>query len=102
MPAYYDLAEDFSEGLAVVRMTKNWGFINKQGVEVIPLYYDFVSSFKNGLATVCIKDKWGMIDKIGNELIPLKFNTIKVCEDGIFIGRQGIKQVYFDKNGNYL
>ena len=66
IPAIYDDAMDFSEGLAAVKLNDNYGFIDYSGNEVIPFKYDFAYSFENGKAGVKLNGKWGTIDKQGN------------------------------------
>ena len=66
IPAKYDYAEDFSEGLAKVTLNGKWGYIDKSGNEVIPIKYDDAYSFENGKAEVLLKGKYGTIDKQGN------------------------------------
>ncbi len=52
----YDQAYDFSEGLALVFITKNktdfYGYIDESGGETISLKYEFGESFSEGLALV--------------------------------------------------
>jgi hypothetical protein len=61
------LAEDFSEGLAQVRVKNKWGFIDKSGKMVIkPRFYHQVESFSGGLAYVITQDgRHGYIDRTG-------------------------------------
>ena len=66
IPAKYDNAWKFSEGLAAVALKGKWGYIDKTGKEVIPIKYDDVNDFKNGAAAVRLKGKRGTIDKQGN------------------------------------
>lgn len=81
----------------------NWGFVNANGIEVIPPQYIFAHDFEDGIALVCkgkweYKDKWddrdttwgwwseemlwGFIDKEGNEVIPCIYDEIQFfqCE----------------------
>lgn len=69
----YDYAYNSSEDLALVRLNDKYGYIDKQGNEVIPLKYDDAYNFSNGLARVELAGKYGYIDKQGNEVIPLKY-----------------------------
>ena len=61
----YRLAEDFSDGLALVFRDKKYGYVDKTGKEVIPIQYDECYSFTNGLAMVYIKKKMVFIDRKG-------------------------------------
>ena len=68
---WYIDAKDFSEGLAAVRRSDKWGFIDKQGKEVIKPKYSYVVSFSEGLAFVTRYDKDFLIDKDGNEYLDM-------------------------------
>ena len=60
----FDEAEDFSEGLACVRVGSRWGYVNKQGQFVIQLQFNGAKSFSDGLSTVTYDGvKWGSIDR---------------------------------------
>lgn len=83
--AKYEAAEPFNDGLARVKLNGKYGFINKQGKEVIPLKYDFAqygvpftSKDKNSndetLLAVELNGKWGYINKTGKEIIPLIYD----------------------------
>lgn len=75
----YDVSESFSDGLArVIENPKpgkeypvdsikggKWGFIDRNGDEVIPLKYEYASAFKDGYAQVKLKGKVFWIDKKG-------------------------------------
>jgi hypothetical protein len=67
IPAVYDGASDFSEGLARAEVNGKWGFIDKKGNMVIPAVYDSAWDFSKGLALVYINGKYGFIDKKGTQ-----------------------------------
>ncbi len=58
IPARYDRAERFSEGLAVVQQKKQFGYIDSTGHIVIPLQFVHADPFSEGLALVYTT--WGM------------------------------------------
>ena len=57
----------FKEGLAGVKFNDKWGFIDKEGREVIPFKYDDINPFSEGVALVKINSKKGYIDINGIE-----------------------------------
>ena len=63
IPAKYQQANNFREGLARFRLDNKWSFVDKTGKEVIPINYQSVSDFYDGLAMVILDNKWGFIDK---------------------------------------
>ena len=67
IPCIYSTANNFSEGLAAVKLNNRWGFINKMGTQVIPCIYDKVEDFFNSLSKVKLNGKRGYIDKRGTQ-----------------------------------
>lgn len=69
----YDYIRRFSEGLAPVRnLSGKWGFIDKNGKEVIPCIYKEVDSFSEGLAGVMGENnKFYYINKNGTKKITI-------------------------------
>lgn len=54
----YDYAEQFSDGLGLVRLEGKYGYIDGNGKISIPIKYDSATSFQNGNAVVSLyKDK---------------------------------------------
>ena len=99
IPAKYDIAGDFSEGLAKVKLRSKWGYIDKSGKEVIPLQYDGAVSFREGLAAVGLGSKCGYIDKSGREVIPLKYDDAYFFSEGLASVELNGKYGYIDKSG---
>ena len=99
IPLKYDWADDFSEGLARVRLNNKLGFVDKTGKEVIPLKYDGVISFSEGLALVRYKGKYGFIDKTGKEVIPLKYDEVDDFSEGLAKVKLNGKWGFVDKTG---
>ena len=101
IPAKYNFADSFSEGLARVVINGKWSYIDKSGKEVIQLKYDVVGDFSEGLAAVKLNGKCGYINKSGKEVIPLKYDSAYYFSNGqasaILNGEWG----YIDKQGNF-
>lgn len=74
----YEDVRDFSEGLAGIKKGGKWGFIDKDGNEVIPCNFDQVGNFSEGIVAVGKRNGidstiWGFIDRNGNEVVPYKY-----------------------------
>jgi hypothetical protein len=66
--------ENFSEGLAAVKIGENWGFIDINGKMIIPAEYMKVDLFSDGLAAVKIGEgQMGYINKKGDLTIPANY-----------------------------
>ena len=104
----YENARDFSEEKAAVRKGGKWGYINENGVTVIPFDFescaladtmgeDIAFSFRNGLAPVCKNGKYGIINSKGETVVDFTFDVILQGEGGKFIafseGKWGIIEI---------
>ena len=70
----YDWHDDcICNGLIKVRLDGKYGFINKDGEEIIPCKYIDADDFFDGLARVHSKEGWGFVNKDGEEIISCKY-----------------------------
>jgi hypothetical protein len=79
----FDVAGDFSEGLALVAQGGKYGFLDSTGNVVIKLQYQLAKSFSQGRAAVRIDDKWGFIDKTGRLVIPATYYACDSFSDSL-------------------
>ena len=99
----YKEIEPFSDGYALVRLDAKdrkeqlYGYIDKQGNEVISPQYKLAKSFGGGHAAVLNRSTWGFIDKNGKMVIQPKFKNPGAFSGGYVIIND--KEIY-DKNGN--
>jgi hypothetical protein len=104
IPAKFESAAYFREGLASVRIGEKWGYIDPMGKIVIPAKFDNAYLFGEGLASVRIGKKWGYIDPTGKIVIPAKFEGAGVFEHGlahIFTGNKS-SSFAIDKTGKVV
>ena len=96
-------------GTIGVRAT--YGYIDREGKEVIPLIYDGAFNFSEGLARVAIEDsgkeKCGYIDTTGKEVIPLIYDGAYSFSEGLaMVGMEDsegdIKWGYIDMTGKEM
>ena len=94
----FDLAQWFSEGLAVVRNAAGWYFIDKTGAWAVEPRFDDAHSFSEGLAIVWENDQCGYIDKTGTVVIPIQ------CQIAGFDFSGGVARVGggFDGSPSYI
>ena len=64
----YGEVNDFRNGLAQVWIDGKWGFIDKNGKEIVKPKYDAASDFSEGIAPVSLGDNWYIINKKGKVL----------------------------------
>ncbi len=76
-----------------------WGFINKDGEEVIPFDYEEVKPFSEGLAVVKKNGKYGCINKENQVVIPFEYKNLGSFSEGLAIARKDKNFGFIDKNG---
>ena len=102
IPAKYDEAWNFSEGLAAVKVNGKWKFIDKNDNMVIPAKYDLAFSFSEGSAPVRVNAKYGFIDKNDYMVIPAKYDDAWWFSEGLAAVKVNDKWGFIDKNDNMV
>mgnify|MGYP002585005645 CR=1 FL=1 len=103
IPAKYDYAENFSEGMACVKLNGKYGFVNKLGQEIVPLKYDFVAwEFNEGMAGVKLNGKWGYINQQGEEIVPPKYTDTYSFNEGLAGVVLNRKRGYINQQGEEI
>ena len=107
VPFIYDSVGPFSEGLAAVQSGGRWGFIDKDGNEVIRclLPYSYIYPFSDGMARFKEgEDRFGFIDRTGNVVISSHNrgygSIVKDFAEGLAAVREDGKYGYIDKAGD--
>ncbi|HXQ71166.1 MAG TPA: WG repeat-containing protein [Pyrinomonadaceae bacterium] len=100
----YDYVDEFSEGLARVRLKGKEGFINQAGDLVIAVKYDegCACNFSEGLAVVKRNEKWGYVDKNGNEVLPAQYERAASFKSGLAVVKKHGKEGMIDKAGRVV
>ncbi len=83
IPAKFERASSFSEGLGAVALDDGWGFIDRAGKVVIPARYDSVREFSEGRAAMKLGGKWGYIDTEGRTVVEPAYEEASSFSDGL-------------------
>jgi hypothetical protein len=115
IPAQFEEARKFSEGLATVKIGKKYGCIDTIGKLVIPARFDFVYEFKNGLAEVSIDrsakakiDKTGKLVTVPTSIVTTYSNdygtelTDRIESEGLILVEKGGKYGYQNRAGKMV
>ena len=98
----FDGVNDFSEGLASVRIGDKLGYIDKTGKMVIEPQRFTSGIFSEGLAGVYSVDKSGYMDKTGKMVIEPQFDGASGFSEGLACVRIGGKSGYINKTGKMV
>ncbi len=73
----------FHEGYARAEKNGKYGFVDKNGNEIIPPKYEWVGQFKEGVARVFTNDKAGYVAKKGKVVISEKYDDAWEFSQGL-------------------
>lgn len=97
----YDLAMNFSQGRAAVRLDSKWFFIDRSGNRVSPEFNE-VYSFSDSLAAVRKGEKWGFIDLSGRLVIPHDYLEVQSFSGGFASVRKSSLFGFIDTTGKLV
>lgn len=101
IPPLYRSAQDFSEGLAAVKLSMRWGYIDKGGLVAIPATYSWVSPFSQGLACVKRNGRYGYVARTGDVAIELRYLKAFDFSEGLAAVRQNGAWGFIDTAGSW-
>jgi hypothetical protein len=81
----YEAIGNYSDGLFPVKRNGRWGFMNRNGKEVIYCVYDDVSVFSRDLIIVSFHGESGVIDRKGNWVITPRKGTMELINKDYFL-----------------
>ena len=107
IPAQFEWAGAFSEGMAAVQTGGKCGFIDPVGKMVIPAQYEAAREFRDGLAPVRVKGFWGYINRQGEMVIPPQFSHAFPFREEVAVvvtreSKSPLFRVVIDKTGKIL
>ena len=83
--SYENIEYGMEDGCFAVKKDGLWGFIDKDGNEIIPPMYENYNSFHNGYACVKKDGMWGVIDKQNNLILPFNYYKCRNFYNGIAV-----------------
>jgi len=111
----FEIARDFSEGLAAVNIgerriptigmiqeTGRWGYIDRNGKLVLPMTFTQADSFSEGLAAVHDGKQGGFIDHGGKMVFKAEFDVSWGFHEGLALVKSHLKMAYLDRAGRRL
>ena len=99
----YEEVQEFSEGLAPVKLNGFWGYIDTNGAEKIKSVYKWASQFKESRASVVTQDDIStFINHDGDILFPQGFEYLQDFQEGFAPVNSHGKWGFIDKNGKLV
>lgn len=99
----YDSAEDFCNGIGLVKKNGKWGGINTKGETVIPFIYEDHNHApygnNNGLFTLKLNNKWGCVNTNGSVQIPFEYDQFGFFSKGRAIVKKGQNEFVINEDG---
>jgi serine/threonine protein kinase len=99
IPAKYDNANYFTEGLAPVSIGGKWGYIDEDGDVKILLAYDEAGNFSENLAAVKVNGKYRFINQKGYYAFSQEFDSAGFFTEGLAAVKSGENFGFIDHYG---
>lgn len=102
----FAFAKDFKEGIACVKVSNKYGYIDKTGKFIVEPSFDTAWSFSEGMASFETSGKCGYINKEGKIVIEPGFTYASDFNEGLaFVCLNTFKgdgYGFIDKEGNFV
>lgn len=92
----------FSEGMMLVKRENKWGYVGRNGKEVIPPAFEEAFDFNEGMAAVKQDGKWGYINCKGIFLIPAVYEKAEDFCNGRAMVKKNGRWGVIDKTGETI
>jgi hypothetical protein len=108
LPLEYYHMGDFYDNLTYIHKERKRGYVNTEGVIVIPIIYDWgTNNFQNGFVQIQLSEKEGFIDKTGKIVVPIEYipNTFdynSAFHSGVVAVSQNNKWGFVDTTGKVV
>lgn len=80
----------FHNGYAVVKSgSDQYGYIDRNGKEIVPCMYDWIGPFSEGFAVMMKNRKWGYVDLTGKEVIAPEYDQAEPFKGGCAVVAKG-------------
>lgn len=102
VPAQYDYAGPFCEGMAVIGAGGKYGYLNTKGEVVFAAQFDDAWEFSEGLAVIKSGERFGYVSKDGKLAIKPQFNDATDFHEGLAAVEFENKYGYINKSGQVV
>lgn len=102
IPASYENASTFANGLAAVYSEGKYGYIDKQNNVIIDFQYDDAQDFDKGIAIVEVDGYIGVIDRTGHFVIDPIYEDIGNFSEGLCYVFKNDRYSYMNMNGDQV
>ncbi len=99
IPAQFEAAGKFADGLAPVKLGGKWGYVDKAGKVAIEPQFEDARPFSDGLAGVAVGGKWGCVGTDGKLAIPPQFEFVAPFSEGLARVVVAGKHGFIDRTG---
>ncbi len=89
IPARFEQAMPFSEGLAAVSIGGRFGYIDERGDVVIAPHFDLAGDFTHGLAEILVGDKTGIVNRKGEIIVTPMFRRAIPLTSDVIVAAEG-------------
>lgn len=99
----YDETNNFSNGVAKVKLNGKYGYVNYNGNKVIDCIYDYIGDWNEEPICVKINGRSGYIDRQGKYIVRPNYSLVYRYHEGVgFVENDEGLLAAFDENGDMI
>lgn len=89
------------DGPVPVMRDGRWGYVGRNGRELVSPRYQSARTYREGLAAVRANDAWGFLDLDGREVIAPRYQQVDDFRDGVAAVREGGRWGLMGRDGQW-
>ncbi len=102
IPAMYKEVFPFTDGLALAKLDKKYGFIDAKNKMIIAPTFDYVLAFSEGVASAKKNKLWGYINTKGETFIPFTYQFAYSFSEGLAGVKKGNLYFFINKENKIV
>jgi hypothetical protein len=95
-------AQGFAQGLAAVKISERWGYIDRTGRMILAPQYQAAQGFSENLAAVKVGERWGYIDRTGRMVLAPQYEDAQPFVHDLAAVKVGERWGYIDRTGRMI
>ena len=95
----YEETGGFEAGFSTLRKNGQWGFLDRNGNEIVKPQYQYVTDFYEGFARILKDNQWGFLNTSGREIVVPQYEAVEDFREGFAAVLEDSLWGYIDTNG---
>lgn len=82
---YYQYAQDFQKGKAIVMTDRKYGVIDTRGLQIVPPIFSSITQIEENYVIATNRFNYGLLGERGEEVLPPVYENIRILPDDVIM-----------------